>query len=153
MIRIKKASNIAWMLPLSTGEIQGAILDIYRAIGLEEVSLDLNLVDDAEIAELNLTFLGCDGPTNILSFPSGEQAAKPSTHASKPIVAKHIGWLALSLETTVREAFLYQQDVTEHAIRLLAHGILHLAGYDHGEEMFALTDKATESAISTLSAA
>jgi probable rRNA maturation factor len=41
-----------------------------------------------------------------------------------------------------REAFLYGQTPRQHFIRMLCHGILHLAGFDHGPQMFDLTDQA-----------
>ena len=52
----------------------------------------------------------------------------------------------LSAETLARETFLYNQAPYEYTVRLLAHGLLHLAGYDHGPEM----DVLTEQAVSTL---
>jgi probable rRNA maturation factor len=148
MIQIRKAHGLSWLLPVSRMELRVCVEAICAAIGHEGASLDLNLVDDAEIAELNSSFLGCDGPTNILSFPSADAESVKEMQKGW-----HMGWLALSLDTTVREAFLYQQDVTEHAIRLISHGVLHLAGYDHGEEMFDLTDKAAAGALSALATA
>ena len=71
---------------------------------------------------------GCPlGPveTTVLSFPGDE---------SLP------GVMLLSLDTLNRECLLYGQDPAEHLLRLLAHSVGHLAGYDHGEEMDALCD-------------
>ncbi|UZP68072.1 rRNA maturation RNase YbeY [Desulfovibrio mangrovi] len=148
MIQIKKAEGISWLLPLTRSELRLCVETICTAIGHEGASLDLNLVSDAEVAELNRTFLGCDGPTNILSFPSTD-----ADSISDMPAGWHMGWLALSLDTTIREALLYHQDVTEHALRLIAHGTLHLAGYDHSEEMFDLTEKAAASALAALATA
>lgn len=114
----------------------GAMLS---AIKQEDKDVEINLVDDATIADLNSSFLQCDGPTNILSFPSTEDGS-----------AQSIGWLALSMDTLERECLLYGQDRTEHALRLIAHGMLHLAGYDHGDEMFALTDVAVDAGLATI---
>ena len=79
--------------------------------------------DDACIARANQRYMGCTGPTNVLSFPGDE---------SLP------GVMLLSLDTLNRECLLYGQDPAEHLLRLLAHSVGHLAGYDHGEEMDAL---------------
>ncbi len=149
MIRIRYTRGNGWKLPLSRTELTDALHAICTAAGHPDASLELNLVDDAEVAELNASFLGCHGPTNILSFPSGEADGQPQ--GTGP--GLQLGWLALSLDTLHREALLYGQDVTEHAMRLLAHGTLHLAGHDHGETMFGLQEKAAESALLTLSAA
>ena len=85
-----------------------------------ELGVELFVAGDGDIAEINARNLGCSGPTNILSFP-GDGAM--------------LGTLFLSADTMEREAVLYGQDVKEHAIRLLAHGMGHIIGFDHGPEM------------------
>lgn len=84
--------------------------------------VELALMHDREIAALNASYLSCAGPTNILSFP-----ASPGDSG--------LGVLALGLETWRREAWLYGQEAEDHARRLLAHGLAHLLGHDHGRAM------------------
>ena len=86
----------------------------------EQLDVELIVAGDGDIAEVNARNLGCSGPTNILSFP-GDGAS--------------LGTLFLSADTLEREAVLYGQDVEEHAVRLLAHGMGHIMGFDHGTEM------------------
>lgn len=117
--------------PLARRELQGLMGTLLTVLGLERCTLSLTLVDDAGVAALNQRFLHCNGPTNILSFPEGD--------ADRP---DELGALFLSVETLAREAFLYGQEPTEHLARLLAHGLLHLAGHDHGVEMDTLTELA-----------
>lgn len=131
MITIHKSRTVDWLLPLSRTELTSVMNAMLEAIGHADKDVEINLVDDAAIADLNSSFLQCDGPTNILSFPATEDGT-----------SQNIGWLALSMDTLERECLLYGQERVEHALRLIAHGLLHLAGYDHGEEMFALTDVA-----------
>lgn len=100
-------------------------------------SLILHLVDDGDMARANARHLGCIGPTNVLSFPGD---------ASLP------GQLLLSLPTWRRECLLYGQDGTEHLLRLLAHGMAHLAGLDHGPEMDALAARCLAAGSGALSA-
>jgi len=119
--------------PLARREVLALLEALLDALGLSDSHLSLTLVDDEGIAALNAKFLGCQGPTNILSFPEGD-----------PECPEELGALFLSVETLAREAFLYGQDPVEHQARLLAHGLLHLAGLDHGPEMDALTDLAVE---------
>ena len=85
--------------------------------------LDLYLLGDADMAAANAQHLGCPGPTNVLSFPGAP--GMPGT-------------LLLSLDTLDRECLLYGQEPAGHLVRLLAHGMGHLAGLDHGPEMEAL---------------
>lgn len=88
--------------------------------------VELQLVGDAAIADFNQTFLACCGPTNILSFPAENPA--------------EIHSLVLSVDTLRRECLLYNQTYEEHALRLIAHGFVHLTGLDHGPEMDILCE-------------
>ncbi|NLW81724.1 MAG: rRNA maturation RNase YbeY [Desulfovibrionales bacterium] len=114
--------------PLSAPELGGIFGSLAEVFGLEEWALCLRIADDREISALNASFLDCLGPTNVLSFPAQE--------------AGWLGDMVLSAETLVRESFIYNQDPFEYTVRLLAHGLLHLMGHDHGPEMEALTDLA-----------
>ena len=86
--------------------------------------VELLLVRDGDIAALNAAHLGCTGPTNILSFPENGEGNR-------------LGSLALGVDTLRRECALYGQDPAAHARRLLAHGLAHLWGHDHGPVMDA----------------
>ena len=97
--------------------------------------VELFLLDDAAIAGANARHLGCSGPTNILSFPGGADAP---------------GVLLLSLDTLRRECLLYGQDPAEHAVRLLAHGMGHLSGLDHGPAMDALCERYMDAGCAAL---
>lgn len=121
--------------PLSRRELSCLVACLLEALGLGGRQLSLTLVDDAEMAELNTEFLGGEGPTNILSFPEPD-TAHPAW----------LGALVLSVDTLARETFLYGQEPDRHLARLLAHGLLHLAGYGHGREMDTLTELAVEAA-------
>lgn len=108
-----------WLVPLSRGEIIAALTLMQAASGLQKGRIELYLVDDCHIAALNRQFLGCAGPTNIITFPSDGGG----------------GCLFLSLDTLARESWLYGQKGLEHFLRLLAHGFGHLAGLEHGQRM------------------
>ncbi|WP_319759594.1 rRNA maturation RNase YbeY [Maridesulfovibrio sp.] len=123
--------------PLAKRELLRMADMLLDALGVEGFDFDLKIVNDAAIAVVNEEFLGCVGPTNVLSFPFSES----------PDLEKNsfLGEIVLSVDTLVRETRLYGQLPEEHTVRLLAHALLHLAGYDHGPEMYSLTDNAVES--------
>jgi probable rRNA maturation factor len=89
------------------------------------------LTDDDAIAELNQQFRDKPGPTNVLSFPA-------------PIgPADHLGDIALAYGVCAREAAEQNKTLAAHLQHLVAHGVLHLVGYDHqtdaeAEDMEAL---------------
>lgn len=132
-IWIEPGARLNPSLPLSRGEAAELLSRLLEALGLGGASVEVRFVDDAEIARLNREFLGLPGPTNVLSFPA-EDPSRPD----------YLGELALSVETLGREAVLYGQDPREHLVRLLAHGLLHLAGHEHGQVMEALTEQGVE---------
>lgn len=86
--------------------------------------LSLYLVDDKTIAWANATFMKCAGPTNILSFPGMLDLS---------------GTLLLSVQTFLRECCFYGQEQSDYLLRLLAHGLCHVAGLDHGKRMDELS--------------
>ncbi|MEO0399019.1 MAG: rRNA maturation RNase YbeY [Pseudomonadota bacterium] len=77
----------------------------------------LLLADDAALERLNGQFRGKPQPTNVLAFPSGEEA--------------FIGDIAIARETCVRQAAALGKPVRDHLAHLIVHGLLHLIGLDH----------------------
>ena len=109
---------LALMLPLipaSSGTLPPEAFPPGNGAGLE-----LALLDDAAMADLNLRHLGSPGPTNILAFPAPDGA---------------LGWMALSVETIRREAKIYAANPAYYTLYMLAHGLTHLRGHSHGQEM------------------
>lgn len=133
-IRIFRRAGFAWQCPFSRRELEAVLAAMRRACGLDGVSLELTLADDNAVSRVNEDFLGCAGPTNILSFPP---AACPGADGGRGGAS-----LVLSLDTLERECLLYGQDAAEHALRLLAHGMAHVSGLDHGPAMDAAQDAA-----------
>jgi probable rRNA maturation factor len=77
------------------------------------------LSKDSKLKSLNRDFRGLDKPTNVLSFP-----AAPNKDGYR-------GDIALALGVTRREAKLAGKRLGDHAVHLVVHGVLHLAGHDH----------------------
>jgi probable rRNA maturation factor len=88
-------------------------------------TLGILVEDDAGIRALNRQWRGIDAPTNVLSFPA---AAIPSG------APKHLGDIAVSYETVVRESRAQSRPYAHHVAHLAVHGLLHLLGYDHQDE-------------------
>jgi probable rRNA maturation factor len=142
-VEIIRETRIDPGFPLSRSELRELAATLLDALGLDGRTFELKLVDDREIARLNSEFLGCTGPTNILSFPAHD-AGEAGGEIGEPGDQAFLGELALSVDALARETDLYGQLPLEHLARLLAHGLLHLAGFDHGEVMFDMTDAAVD---------
>ena len=116
-------------------------------------SIGLILADDPELAGLNATHLGKDGPTDVLSFPllppeafpahPGQQRAAAATprFPLPPGRRPHLGDIVVSVERAIEQAESgrggHTGDVRWSAadeLRLLVtHGTLHVCGWDHDE--------------------
>ena len=84
-----------------------------------EGSVVVLLTDDAAVRDLNARFRDKDQPTNVLSFPA---ARNPEAH---------LGDVALAYEVCAAEAEAQGKPLAHHLQHLVAHGVLHLLGYDH----------------------
>ncbi|NOT42185.1 MAG: rRNA maturation RNase YbeY [Alphaproteobacteria bacterium] len=91
------------------------------------------LADDARLKDLNARFRRKDKPTNVLSFPDGDNPPG--------------GGIALSLETISAEAEAQGKSFVNHAKHMILHGFLHLRGYDHDRPRAARLMEGLEIAI------
>jgi probable rRNA maturation factor len=91
------------------------VLSIARNNIPEEITVVL--VSDRKISAIHQQFMGIAGATDVITFQHGE--------------------IVISVETASRQAIEYESDLL-HELRLyIAHGFLHLAGYDdHSEAGF-----------------
>ncbi|MBM4338159.1 MAG: rRNA maturation RNase YbeY [Deltaproteobacteria bacterium] len=111
-------------IPLDVKKIRRVVQKILAKLGLPEAELSLLLVDDKQIQELNLRFLGRDKTTNVLAF-SMREGEYSSLHPHL------LGDLVISIETTKRQSKQSGLNEMEMLTLLLIHGILHLLGYEH----------------------
>jgi probable rRNA maturation factor len=122
-----------------------AVLDrIGRAITTEigqRGQVAVALADDRFVQGLNARFRRIDRPTNVLSFPSGED---PTPGDRAPVF---LGDVALAAEMIAREAADGDLTYQNHAAHLLVHGTLHLLGHDHMQDSEAEVMEALETRI------
>jgi probable rRNA maturation factor len=93
---------------------------VLAAEGVEDGELGLLFVGPEEMQALKREHLGVDEVTDVLSFPIDGRAELPEG------VPRQLG-----------DAVLCPQVVGDTWREPLVHGLLHLLGYDHGEEMEA----------------
>jgi probable rRNA maturation factor len=103
---------------------EGAALELIERVlhaeGIDDGELGLAYVGPEEMRELKREHLGIDEATDVLSFPIDGREELPEG------VPRALGDVVLCPEVVGEE---WQWP--------LAHGLLHLLGYDHGDEMEA----------------
>ena len=122
---------------LDRRRLRGRAQRILRALDVPDAELSVSLVDDVSISELNATYRGKQGPTDVLSFSLLE-----GVHSDRR--GGMLGDVVISLETAARQAPEGTSGLDDEVLRLLIHGVLHLLGHDHEESAEALQMQAEE---------
>lgn len=94
-----------------------AVATLVQEQVMPPAGFSLLLTDDNHLQQLNRDFLGYDKPTDVLSFPAGEDT--------------YLGDIAISIPTAQKQADKAQHPLLDELRLLTVHGILHLLGYDH----------------------
>jgi probable rRNA maturation factor len=102
-----------------------------------DTDVDVILIDDKFMKQLNKKFTKRSGTTDVLSFGMREGEGGALEYPS-------LGDVYVSLDQAKRQAGEYGVDFEEEVARLVAHGILHLLGYDHADKNAAGVMKKTE---------
>ncbi|MGB5695740.1 MAG: rRNA maturation RNase YbeY [Polyangiales bacterium] len=95
-----------------------------EVLGLEDAELSVLLCSDEEIRQLNRRYRRKDKSTDVLAFPMQELPFRTPAGAL-------LGDVVISLPTAARQAAEGDRPIIEEVTFLLAHGLLHLVGYDH----------------------
>ena len=94
--------------------------------------VSLHLVSDETIRALNQEHRGKDAHTDVLSFPlhdpNGMRFVLPP---GEPV---NLGDVVVSYARAVEQASQFGHSVDRELGYLVAHGVLHLLGYDHEED-------------------
>ena len=81
------------------------------------------LTNDTEIHALNKQYRGMDRPTNVLSFETGDDVL--------------LGDIYISFDTVMAESKNDGKKFENHVAHMVVHGVLHLLGYDHLDDVTA----------------
>jgi probable rRNA maturation factor len=111
----------AWTAALPNAEVlaQAAAEATLASEGAVGEGVSLLLTGDAAVRDLNARFRRKDGPTNVLSFPAPRNPER------------FLGDVALAFGVCASEAREQGKPLAHHLQHLVAHGVLHLLGYDH----------------------
>jgi probable rRNA maturation factor len=101
---------------------------------VKNVEITLRFVDMREGRRLNREFRGKDYATNVLTFvyENGDTC---------------IGDLVICMPVVLKEAKAQQKHWRAHCCHLVVHGVLHLLGFDHENDLDADIMETHESAI------
>ena len=110
--------------PMKIDRVRLACERMLEALGRGEAELSVVLVDDETMRELNRDYREKDRPTDVLSFAMGEGVGG-ELHPDL------LGDVVISVDTARKQATERGWAIASEIRFLLAHGLLHLLGYDH----------------------
>ena len=137
MLTIK--SRQIYLKELDKKRLQEVSTTAFRILGFEiEPEVTLQVTEDKTIREFNLQYRDTDEATDVLSFENA--FTDPESGET------YLGDILISFDTAKRQADTRELNVMTELEMLLVHGILHLAGMDHGathewQEMSVLQDE------------
>ncbi|MGR9044809.1 MAG: rRNA maturation RNase YbeY [Gammaproteobacteria bacterium] len=103
-----------------------------------DTELVIRVVGKEESSRLNEQYRHKQGPTNILSFPF---------EVPKGVPLNLLGDLVICAPVVAEEAGAQNKPLEHHWAHIVVHGILHLLGYDHIDEVDAEEMESKEVAI------
>ena len=111
-----------------------------------DAELSMLFVDEQAMAELNLRFLGREGPTDVLAFPIDDDVyeggrlpdslgpAGPADDLEPSDLPTLLGDVVVCPAVARRNAPSHAGTYEDEMALLVVHGILHLLGMDHADD-------------------
>lgn len=120
--------------------VAGIALDRCLVAGPDRVTV--LIADDDTLRSLNRDFRGTDETTDVLAF--GAREGWSEGHPPEPVQADEafplvpgeqdrLGDVAISYPQTARQAKAAGTSIDREMALLVAHGVLHLLGFDHSD--------------------
>lgn len=119
-------------------DVQQVILKVVKTIAKlgsipKNTELSILLVDNSYIKDLNYVYRHVNSATDVLSFAMNELTeGEPAFTFTNEVNV--LGDIVISLEKAVEQSKEYGHSFERELGFLVAHGLLHLLGYDHENE-------------------
>lgn len=124
---------------VTRAEIARRLRSMIRELQLKNIEASFVLTNDLRVHQLNKVYRGIDRPTDVLAFAMQEGEFVE-------LAGSVLGDVIVSVPTAAKQARERGAAVLDEVTMLLAHGLLHLLGWDHDtpakdRRMRAETDK------------
>ncbi len=143
-----KVNDPAWKTLLAKDRVffRSVLKKTFSYLNLPQKKFNVSVVftDDDDIKNLNKTYRGKDKPTNVLSFPQFKDISDILAANDNDF---ELGDIVLAFETIKAECKAQKKTMRNHTAHLLVHGLLHLCGFDHMDDVNASDMEAMEIAI------
>lgn len=125
---VKAVESIPWTDWFETW-LKSLRSDIFAADGYE---IGLRLTGDRQIQTLNSEYRFLAQPTDVLAFAATEGNMPLPVDIGEPL---YLGDIIVSLDTAARQASEQNHSLVVELAWLTSHGLLHLLGWDHPDDL------------------
>lgn len=122
---IPKKINIVGLEQIKASMQKAGEITLKLAKAPNRSDLTIQITTDQAIQRLNRQFRDVDTPTDVLAFPADE--SDPETGK------RYLGDVVIAYPTALNQAQNSAHSLEAELVLLSVHGILHLLGYDHGD--------------------
>lgn len=131
-IEVITSDDVEGLLPVDSGRLQEYAGHVLREEGVPEGEFNIVFIGDEFMTELNEMYKGRKGTTDVLSFNLTEETTGGVS-----------GEVYISLEQAKNQSAELGVPFEEEVVRLMTHGLLHLAGHVHDtdEQYDAMVDR------------
>lgn len=98
----------------------------------KDCEIGLRLASDRQIQDLNNQYRFLDQPTDVLAFAATETDISIPTDMIEPL---YLGDIIISLDTAAKQAKEQNHSLVIELGWLSSHGLLHLLGWDHPDDI------------------
>jgi probable rRNA maturation factor len=123
------AETVADVFPaemIDGNQVKQILWLVLQETSSSEADLSILITDDDQIQVFNRQYLDNDAPTDVLAFPAS--FTDPDTNIP------YLGDIIVSYPRALEQAQTGGHEVKDELQLLIVHGILHLLGYDHGND-------------------
>ncbi|MBK2028239.1 rRNA maturation RNase YbeY [Francisella noatunensis] len=99
---------------------------------ISQAEVNVSIVSNQKIQQINKQFRNKDKPTNIISFEFEKPEGLP-----EDIAADFLGDIVIAPDVLKKEAKEQNKNLDAHWQHIFIHGLLHLLGYDHIDDIEA----------------
>jgi probable rRNA maturation factor len=98
----------------------------------ESICIGLVIAGDETVHKLNQSYRGIDSTTDVLAFAFAESATNiDEQFVTPPNMTGNLGEVIISYPQARKQAKEHNHTIKREVALLVAHGTLHLLGYDH----------------------
>lgn len=120
--------------------IHRTVASVLRQVKVADAQVSVHYIGDKKMRSLNRRYRGANRTTDVLAF-----ASLDGVQIRKSGAAADWGDIFICVPQIRRQAKRFGVSYVEESCRMLIHGVLHLAGFDHrkkaaARQMFALQE-------------